>query len=275
MYVVGITGASGFIGSHLVAACLERGWSPIALVRRGSPELAALGIPVRSYRIGEAPPDLAGIDLLVHCAYDAQADNASACEALIRRAAASGVRRLLFVSSLSADPQAASRYGREKAACEAIVAAADGMVVRPGLVLGAGGLFARMRDAVRGIGVVPLVDGGRQPVYTVTVGELAAAILDLLAADARGTFAIAASEPVSMAELYRAIARACGRRVLLVPIPYAPLLLGARLAEALRIPLALTVERVRSLRNLRAVTIPSYPQLPRAPRPFSPEDCRC
>ncbi|MDE2481555.1 MAG: hypothetical protein KGN02_05160 [bacterium] len=266
MRVVGVTGATGFIGSSLLAAFLERGWGAVAFGRRALPDGAARGITARPYVLGDDAPDLTGLDLLVHCAYDPQADNVAAAAALVRRARAEGVPRVLFVSSLSAQTDAGSAYGREKAACERSFDAARDLIVRPGLVIGNGGLFARMRDSLRRMPLAPVVDGGRQPVYGIGIDDLAGAIVELVEAGACGSYVLASPEPLALRELLRAIARGVGRGIVLVPVPYALLLACAAIVERLRLPLDLGVERVRSLRNLRAFSVPSYPEIA---RPFA------
>jgi dihydroflavonol-4-reductase len=68
-----VTGASGFIGSHLVPALSERGYTPVAMVRRSSDTsmLDALGIETRIGDLGD-PASLRGVvdgvDAVVHLA---------------------------------------------------------------------------------------------------------------------------------------------------------------------------------------------------------------
>jgi nucleoside-diphosphate-sugar epimerase len=67
-----ITGATGFVGSHLAEACLVKGWAVRALVRAGS-DTAALekaGVSLLRGELTDAPALKAGegIDIVFHCA---------------------------------------------------------------------------------------------------------------------------------------------------------------------------------------------------------------
>ena len=68
-----VTGASGFIGSHLVPALIENGYTPVAMVRRSSDttKLDALGVETRTGDLGD-PESLRevvdGVDVVVHLA---------------------------------------------------------------------------------------------------------------------------------------------------------------------------------------------------------------
>ena len=67
-----ITGATGFVGSHLAEACLAKGWAVRALVRAGS-DTAALekaGVSLLRGELTDAPALNAGegVDVVFHCA---------------------------------------------------------------------------------------------------------------------------------------------------------------------------------------------------------------
>ena len=67
-----ITGATGFVGSHLAEACLAKGWAVRALVRAGS-DTAALekaGVSLLRGELTDAPALNAGegVDIVFHCA---------------------------------------------------------------------------------------------------------------------------------------------------------------------------------------------------------------
>lgn len=170
--LVAVTGANGFVGGALCRALMERQIAVRALTRSGSSGDAV-------HAVGELGPDtdwgrsLQGVDCVVHCAArvhmldDQDPDplqafrrvNVEGSRSLALAAAAAGVRRLVFVSSLkvhgeqtgpghpfSADmpPRPEDAYGLSKWEAEQAlseVSSATGVelvVVRPPLIYGPG-----------------------------------------------------------------------------------------------------------------------------------------
>src|SRR5689334_2115039 len=96
---------------------------------------------------------------------------------------AAGVRRLVHMSAIGADPASASRYARSKAAGEAAARAAfpSAVILRPSVIFGPeDGFFNRFARLAQLSPFLPLIGGGRtrfQPVY---VGDVAAAVVAAL-----------------------------------------------------------------------------------------------
>jgi uncharacterized protein YbjT (DUF2867 family) len=105
-------------------------------------------------------------------------------------------------------------------------------------------------------------------VYTVAIGDLCAALVQLAEADACGTYTLAHPEPVEMRTLLTGIARRYGAAVRLIPLPYTATLLLTSLAGAIGLKLPISSESVRGVRNLRRIDIPSYRDLGIVPRSF-------
>lgn len=219
-----VTGASGFIGSHLV------------------PALESAGHELRT--------SVEGCDAVVHLANIAHARaapaelhrvNVQGTLAQAQAALAAGARRFVYLSSLkAATPEDA--YGRAKAIAEQGLLGLSGLepvVLRPPLVYGPrvkANFLALLRAIDRGWWL-PLasIRNRRSLVY---VGNLADAILRCLESpDAvRRVYAVSDGVPVSTAEICRAIGRALGRPARLFPFPPPLLRLApglARLAESL------------------------------------------
>ena len=112
---VAITGATGFLGSHLALAALDAGWQTRGVVRtpaRGA-WLADRGVELRRADLEE--PDALreafhGVDVVVANAamgsYAGELDdmirtNVGGTEATLRAAAAAGVRRVVLISSVA------------------------------------------------------------------------------------------------------------------------------------------------------------------------------
>ena len=170
-----VTGATGFIGSHLVRALLQRGDAVRMLVRTPdkTEPLRALGAEVLRGDLGE-PHSLAGItsgaDVVFHLgsAITGSADvfervDVQGTSTLLSEAERAGVRRFVYVGTLSGYPLAAKgdgavideqcpfdqtgllgAYARAKSRCEEMVLAAnargkmEAVIVRLGLVCGFG-----------------------------------------------------------------------------------------------------------------------------------------
>lgn len=237
---VAITGASGFIGANLVHAFRAAGSDVEALTRRSG------------FRLGET--FTATGDVLVHCAHEWRPRfatfNVEASAKLFEEARANGFSRIVFVSSLAARSDSHSNYGREKYIIESFLNPAVDAIVRPGLVVGDGGLFRSMYQSIRRTGIAPIFQGGRQPVYTVGIDDLTAAILAIALRSGHGIYTVASTQPVMMRDLLVSIAKAQRRPLLLLPLPYRAVLALVEAAERARISLPITAETLRGLQNL-------------------------
>lgn len=162
-----VTGASGFVGSHIVDELLRRGARVRAVVRGSSSRRWLEGKPVELANAGlDDPAALAraveGADWIVHAAGLIRARNAAefneanvlGTERLLRAADRGSLRRFLFISSQAAGgpsiegrpvtedqrPHPVSAYGESKLRAEQLVLmAADKLpvaVIRPPAVYG-------------------------------------------------------------------------------------------------------------------------------------------
>jgi NADH dehydrogenase len=228
-----ITGITGFLGSELAERFRSEGHD----VRGSSTRSAAAGASahVVRHRLGDPvdPAWLAGVDALVHAAWDlaptAGSRNIAGSMSWREAAAASGAHAV-FISSYSAYADFPTAYGRDKAAVEAAFAGSTASVVRPALVVGRGGLFARLVARVGRGRVLPLPDGGRHPVDLIDVSDLCQALGTIVSERRSGSADLSAGR-LSLRELCGGIARALGRAPpLVLPVPMTPV---ARALEGL------------------------------------------
>jgi nucleoside-diphosphate-sugar epimerase len=261
--LVALTGATGFIGRHLLAALPARGYRVRVLLRRPvdlppGASGAMVGDLTRPQNMAAA---LAGVDAVVHSAGlahamsgapedDFRALNTEATRALAQAAARARVRRFVFLSSIRAQtgPSAAQplteadapapddAYGRSKLAAEAALAETglDWVALRPVLVYGAGvkGNMAALLGLARSPWPLPLSSlKGRRSL--VSVESLANAVATVLATDAplARPLIVADPDPLTLPEMVAALREGLGRGPGLVPMPTPLLGLAARLAR--------------------------------------------
>src|SRR5262245_38157707 len=111
-----VTGATGFLGSHIVRVCLARGDAVRVLARPGRPRTALDGIDVEIAEgdlVDEASLRHAarGVDGIIHCAVrggywsriesEQRAVNVEGSSKLMRAAQAADVQRIVHVSSIA------------------------------------------------------------------------------------------------------------------------------------------------------------------------------
>ncbi|MDB4877498.1 MAG: NAD-dependent dehydratase [Gemmatimonadetes bacterium] len=281
-----VTGATGFVGREVVAAAVQRGFQVRAAVRR-TPVSPVAGA---EYFLGADLADdndwtaaLAGVDAVVHTAArvhvmndeshepisEFRKINVAASVNLARQAAAAGVRRFIFISSVKVngernvgdrpfceiDPAApVEPYGISKREAENglyRVAKETGLeivVIRPPLVYGPGAkanFAALVRAVARGI-PLPLA-AIRNKRSLIALDNLVDFVLVCIthSAAANETFLVSDGEDLTTSELIRRIGTALRRPARLIPIPKWVLVLGAtvlfkrdlvrRLLDSLRI----------------------------------------
>ncbi len=267
-----VTGAGGFVGRPLARALAEAGHD----VRRALRQAGAGPDPDtnigEAVAVGDIGPDtdwrtaVQGVDAVIHLAArvhrpgetDAAAlaafrrVNTAGTARLAAAAAAAGVRRCVFVSTVKvhgegrdtpwseADPPApADPYAVSKAEAEAALAAVaadsglETVVVRPPLVYGPGvraHFLALLRIVDRGW---PLPLGAvRNRRSLIGIDNLTDLLVRCVTAPAAAgeTVLAADAETVSTPDLVRRLARALDRPARLVPVPPAVLRTAARLA---------------------------------------------
>jgi nucleoside-diphosphate-sugar epimerase len=268
-----ITGATGFIGQAVCEQLLARGWDVKGTVRSISQNVACLPADVIPCSVDSLGPGtdwrmaLSGIDVIVHLAarvnimkeiaedslMEFRQVNSHATERLARMAAQTGVRRLVFLSTIKVngentvnqvfteadtpdppDDYALSKWEAEQALKRVTEETGlDVVILRAPMVYGPGvkGNFLRLLQAVqRGI-PLPLASI-RNRRSLVFLGNLVEAIIICMThPQATGkTYLLSDDEHISTAELISRIAHALGKPARLWPFPVELLRLAAKLA---------------------------------------------
>lgn len=289
-----ITGATGFVGKALCNSLAKR--QPVRVSQRAS---IAANFPkgVEVFH-GVLTSDenwsnaLVGVDVVVHCAARVHVMRERVADPLLEfrrvnvegtlnlamQAAAAGVKRFIFLSSVkvngesttlgfpfSADqlPCPCDPYGVSKAEAESqLVSLAEksGMevvIVRPPLVYGPGvgaNFQSLLRAITRGIPLpFGLVTGNRRSLVGIdNLVDLITTCLDHPAA-ANQTFLVSDGECLSTAALIRGLAEALNRPARLIPVPVVVLTAGAaflgkaNLAQRLVGSLELDIGKTRNM----------------------------
>ncbi len=246
-----IIGATGFIGTHLVSAAAAQNIEVVSLSRSGvCPEGA---VQAFAWSFGQPVPERAckGVNCVVYLAHDFDGEEGArrtveSTLAIASQLQAAGVQRQLFFSSYSAGKHATSTYGRTKFELEQALSMVDGLViVRPGLVLGEGGIYGRICQWARVLPVVPLPDGGRGKVPVIEIEKLCELTLKL----ASDTTPVAEQNLFehklkSLRELVLEAAAEVDRRPWILSIPAALLMAILTLTTRLHIPLPVNTDNL-------------------------------
>jgi nucleoside-diphosphate-sugar epimerase len=247
-----VTGATGFVGSHVAQAFVEAGYE----VRCG---LRASSDPRWISDLERVPLDLRGrpedlrravknVDLVIHAAGMTRARRAEDyhsvnAEGTLRLAVAAheaGVRRFVLISSLAArgpdgHSRPASAYGRSKLEAEAHLRSLGGrmeaVVLRPAAVYGPRDtdLLPLFKMARGGWLPVPSGASPLQPLYATDAARAALAAAREPAGF--GPFPVAENRHYTWKDAVAGLEKALGRTVRAVRLPAAAFTLAGRAAE--------------------------------------------
>jgi len=262
-----VTGASGFVGRSLCEELVRREWQVSAALRSADQSLPESVIVGQIDEQTDWTEALHDVDVVIHLAarvhvmHDESNDpleefcrvNVAGTEHLARSAAASGVKRLVYVSSIKVNGEVTcgdvrfsetdmdapqDPYGISKCEAEQVlhqVAAETGLevvIVRPPLVYGAGvkGNFSQMLKVLAKGLPLPLasVQNRRSLVY---VGNLVDALILCAThpAAAGQTYLVSDGEDISTSDLLRELGAAMGHPARLFPCPAALFRLAGKL----------------------------------------------
>lgn len=246
-----IFGASGFIGTHLARYAAAQEHEVVALCRSGS--IAGFNGKCLKWTFG-APltaSTIEGVSCAIHLAHDFNGAEGAQLTleqtfANVSRLRTAGIRRQIFFSSYSAGEHATSLYGRTKLAVENGLAGMDDIViVRPGLVLGDGGIYGRIRKWARRLPVIPLPDGGCGQVPVIDIERLCRETLVIAEASAPDRECNLFERDLrSLRQLVLDAAAERGRKPWIVPVSGSLIVFSLRVATALRLPLPVNADNL-------------------------------
>lgn len=243
--ILALTGATGFVGGHVLSSALAAGHRVRALTRR--PQAPRDGVEWIDGTLAEAAALdrlVGGAAAVIHVAGVVNASdragfaagNVAGTRAIVTACANARVARFVHISSLSAREPALSDYGWSKAEAETVVEASglDWDIVRPPAIYGPGDLDMRDLFRMAGWGFALLPPPGR--ISVIAAEDLARLLLALATGPgAHACFEVDdGSGGWTHAGFARAVGEAVGRRVLPLPLPGALLSLAARADRWLR-----------------------------------------
>jgi nucleoside-diphosphate-sugar epimerase len=260
--LIALTGATGFIGQHLLRELPKRGYRLRVLLRRPSvvPMESASAVVGDLARPQNMAAALADVDAVIHSAGiahtmsglpedDYRMLNTEATIGLARAAQRAGAKRFVFLSSIRAQcgptadhvlteelaPEPTDAYGRSKLAAEQGVAELDLDWVALRLVLVYGpGVKGNMAELLRFARLpyplpVGLLHARRS---LLALDNLVAAVDTVLTAPGRLRRPLIVADPTALtiAEMVTALRRGLGRKGGLIPVPPSLLKMALRAA---------------------------------------------
>lgn len=236
-----VTGAAGFVGSHLCQALAGDGWSIRAVVRdpvRSAARLAHLPVELRIGDIRDASfmqDAVRGAAAVVHLAAIAiqrrgdsyQSANTDATRIVLGAARETGVTRFVHMSQNGSDSRSPYAFLRSKGEAQELVAASGlrWTILRPSVIFGPEDEFVNVLARLVRLSplVFPLPDGGRARFQPIWVGDVAQTIVRALNDDRTvgGTYALGGPAPLSLRDMAERILTAMHTRRAIVGIPAA------------------------------------------------------
>ncbi len=226
-----VTGASGFVGSHLTRALVNDGHDVRAMTRRPD-DYAGPGEPVAG---DVADPDslveaLDGVDVAYYLIHSLDSENfeqedADAARAFGKAAADAGLRQIVYLGGLGSEDGELSPHLRSRRQVEKLLgeAGVPVTVLRAAVVVGHGGISWEMtRQLVNNLPIMvtpPWAETRTQPVALADVLRYLVGVLDL--EEARGrTFEIGGPDVLTYGEmLTRASLLQLGREATVFKVP--------------------------------------------------------
>ncbi len=262
-----VSGASGFLGRALCRDLLDRGFHVRGLGRkRDLVESVSDRIEWFHCDLPDVVDEKAfspNIRAFVHCAYETRFKtkeqawrvNVDGSALMFQLCESHSIGQRVFISSFSAYKEAISIYGHTKLAVENMLDLEKDTVLRPGHIIGPGGVFRRTVQMISRLPFIPLFFGGRQPVQTIAVRDVCEAVWSVINRSLGGIYRVAEIKPIELRQFYSHIAQAVGKNPVFVQIPGNTAFWALRAAESMKIRLPLSSDNLLGLKRLRSFNV--------------------
>jgi uncharacterized protein YbjT (DUF2867 family) len=275
MSTVLVTGANGFVGSHMVPALVDAGHRVIALVRddaAGAEVLRRLPAPSRAAvevrmgdvtKAGTLPAALVGADAVLHLAAIARdwdngeslrLVNTEGTRNVLAAATEAVVTRFVHLGALAVVDDPALHYASSKFRAMTLVRESGlrWTILSPSLLFGPrDGFFNILAGLVRmSPGIMPITGKGEARFQPLAIEDLARVAVATLGDDATigREYPLGGPRTWTYKEIVQEVLHGMGRRRVLVPMPVAVIRLVAGLAEAVHLPFPVATDQLRQLK---------------------------
>jgi nucleoside-diphosphate-sugar epimerase len=175
-----ITGGNGFLGLALIKHLKEVNCEVLSSASSSEKALELSQFCDKSFVINldkELPQKcFDGVDVVIHLAHSTQKKsfdlNVNGTIKIFESAELSGVKRQILCTSYSAYPEAVSEYGKTKYALEGYFRKKNHEIIRPGLIVGPGGLSKKIVDTCLRWPIIPLPGGGKNEIPVVSLDDI-------------------------------------------------------------------------------------------------------
>lgn len=283
---IAITGASGFVGSHLAQALLARGHEVVAIARGVRKSELELSSPRLTWfasdlsNAGQLAQAFQGCDALAHCAgINREIGNQSyekvhigGTRNVVDAARAAGVPKIAMLSFLRARPNCSSAYHESKWDAEEVMrnSGLDYTVIKAGMIYGLGDhMLDHLTKSLNTMPVFATVGVHERPIRPLAIEDLVRLLCAALVEGSmsRSTIAVTGPEELRLSEAARRVARVLGRRIYVFPAPVWFHRIFARVLEqAMKVPLVALAQ----VRILAEGVVAPEPPAPTPPPELAP-----
>ncbi|MEK9146645.1 MAG: NAD(P)-dependent oxidoreductase [Patescibacteria group bacterium] len=259
-----VTGAAGFVGSHLVPVLQSSGYEVTGLVRKTSEEK---NLPKTAHVVvgdlakkGSWKKEVKNHQILIHLAAEISSkdektfvrNNVIATQNLVKAAKAAGIKKIILFSSAAVTSIRRDPYAETKQEQENIIRKSKipHYIIRPSMIYGSGDTknIGWLIKIISRLPIVPLPGGGnfgRQPIY---VDDIAKIVLKLTRDRyKKEIFEIHGKEYVTMAKMVEVILAKKKIKRIIIPVPLALLIIFFWVLGRIAKNPKFTVDQIKSL----------------------------
>jgi nucleoside-diphosphate-sugar epimerase len=255
-----IFGASSFIGKSLIKHAESSGYEVIAFCRSG--HIPGFKGKCIKWQFGsEIDGAFKGANFAIHLAHDFGGPNGAQITTMeteknILKLKSLGISRQLYFSSYSAGPHALSLYGRAKYHTEKLISAFDDvMIIRPGLVIGNGGIYGRISRWANILPIIPLPNGGVGLVPVIELDKLCKEVLSILIS-VHGTkeFNLFEAKMLSLKDLVLRTTAIKSKKPVILNVPSVMFSIVLAITKMIGIPMPINIDNIKGfLANQKAM----------------------